>query len=456
MVLTRQQSNRSTPCTPSKLLELPTEVLRDILALAYPADEPRPTDPVCKHLHPLLLELLYSQIRLVSYNSLAAFDRTLRTRPEYGVLVKHFTVRIPWAEEGYGKETKEQPPPSPIKVRDIQELLRTMTTVKEIYLHGSMRLVEVILLPETAGTCLPELTDLDLTSTFRGWDDPWSAWHYAALPFYRKLDSLEITVEREPSSIQSSPPPSLPGPAPLLFPSLSRLDLSGPCASSTSAKDFLGAFNNVLVLRLVDFDSNLSLLPLLKALPDATPLFELTLFSGDHAYDPELEAVLPKFSSLERLELSGTTTTPSPSFYDALRALPQLTSLVFGPYADASTDELAALVAGPRKHPKLEELTLDNVYGEMGTRIEEDAGGVPFDAEHDDGEHRWGIYRDWVRPHWGPFFSLEGLRTLLEVVEGAGVRVSGDAAEAIKVDEAYDRELDFLCDMEAREGTVWE
>ncbi|GAA6038226.1 hypothetical protein JCM8097_005803 [Rhodosporidiobolus ruineniae] len=439
--------NQAASSALSSLLALPVELLRDILSLAYPPSMPPPVAPICKSLQPLLLELLCRQPSFETYGGLAKLCRTIQIKPEYGALVKHLVVNIPWARQGAGKVTKEKQTPDSPSSREIQQLFRTLTSLKRLKLEGSTRLVRVLLQPETAATCLPELEDLILTSTFRGFNDPFNAAHYAALPFYRHIDSLNITIERKPSSIKPNSLPSLPTPPPLVFPALFRLCLAGPSATSTSARDFLSAFDGVGVLYLSDWDSKASLLSLLAALPDPVTLFDLTLDSIDHSYDSSIEEVLVNdFPFLDSLRLCGSTTSTSPSFYDTLRGLVYLSHLAFGYEAAVSTDELGALIAGARKHPSLKTLTLDNVAATMGTRIVEDANGEPYwDSEDEEAD---GIYPDWELGTWNEHFSRRGLKALLEVAKTSEVKVDGDAVEALKVEEAFDAEIDYMARFE--------
>ncbi|GAA6029836.1 hypothetical protein JCM8097_001071 [Rhodosporidiobolus ruineniae] len=431
--------------SPLSLLNLPVEILRIIFLHAYPPSVPRPTAPICKHLQPLLLEVLYCDIKLVSYDSLAKLCRVTQDKPEYGALTKRLTLKIPWAQRqlGNSSKTQEQPASRSPSDKNVQALFRTLTAVESLTIEASTRIVDILLLPETAGTAFPELLDLTITSTFSGWDDPWAAWRYAALPFYRTLDSLTLNVERCEASIKPSPRASFSGPSPLNFPSLYRVSLGGPCARSASAKDFVASLDNILVLRLFDFESDASLVSLFQAIPESAPLFEVALFSGDHAYDPEIEQALLRFKLLEQLEFSGSASSASPSFYDTLRGAPSLDSLVFGPDAAASTEELSALISGPRKHPSLKHLQLDNVYGVMGTRVA-DVEGDPYIGPGG----RWTLYPDWQIPRFNEAFSRKGLKALLLTAAGSDVEVEGDAVAAIEIDEAADDEFDWISCLE--------
>ncbi|GAA6029832.1 hypothetical protein JCM8097_001069 [Rhodosporidiobolus ruineniae] len=439
MASVAQPSSLSSSSTPSKLLSLPVELLHAIFSLAYPPSGRRPTTPICKALHPLLLDLVYAKPTLKSYAAVEKLCATVTAKPEMGALVKDLIVSIPWASRKLNKPTKEHGIPELLPRKAVLHLFSSLKNARSLEIHGSTPLVRLVLLPETAVAALPAMQLVVLDCTFRGWDDPFHPAHYAALPFYRHLNSLCLVVNRLPSSIESSLSDASWVP-PLVFPCLSQFSIEGPIASSMSVRNLLSAFDNIVVLYLIDNISKASILPVLHSLPSGIRLFELAIDSDWGVYDHRLETFLPTWDSLEVVEFAGFTAATSPSFYDTLRALPNLATLRFGLDASVSTDELTALISGPRKHPSLKTVILEHTSGKMGTRIEDDADGEPFYDSDDEPS----VYGDWRLPVFTASCSRKGLKALLEVAAGSGVKVEGNAVDAIQVAQAFEHECDYV------------
>ncbi|GAA5930077.1 hypothetical protein JCM10213_002859 [Rhodosporidiobolus nylandii] len=418
----------SSPQARDYLSDLPVELLRQVLTLAWPKQHNVPTAPISKHLHPLLLERLYEQPKVTSYASLARLCETVKDNAAYGVLIKQLNVEIPWVVEGTKTDpTKEQSAPTAPAKKDVVALLRSMKKTKKIVLEGSTRLASIILHPEVASDVLPELEDLFLCSTFSNAKDPFHPALFAALPWYSQLDTFGLIVERTATSLKPSLKP-LPPSAPTFFPPMFRLVLDGPVAQSPSACTLLASFEDIFDLSLCDLRTTASLIPLLEAIGKPESICHLSLQTVSDVYDPKIKEVLARFATIEELELSGGTASPSPSLYDIFRKLP-LEALTLGPGAGASTDvELAALIAA-------------------------DCRNVPYSGG---AREDWGIYPDWVLPSFTETFTRKGLKDLVRLAEGTGVELDGDALAAIAVDEAFDAECDWVSAFETAVEESWD
>ena len=153
-----------------------------------------------------------------------------------------------------------------------------------------------------------------------------------------------------------------------------------------------------------------------------------------------LVEALSRCPNLESITLGGSCSSTSPSFYSALLALP-LKTLTFGYKAQVSLDQLTELVIGSNKHRTLRSITLDNVIGVIGTTIED--AGEPYAGPDED---TWDVYPDWRLPEWTDTFTRRGLVEFLRIVEFEGVEVDGTALEAVRVERAYEKELEKVED----------
>jgi len=148
------------------------------------------------------------------------------------------------------------------------------------------------------------------------------------------------------------------------------------------------------------------------------------------------------FTSLRCLSVGGNCAPITPEFYSCLRSLP-LQTLAFEFRADVNLAELEKLITGCRRHETLEKIRFENVYGEVGTRIEEDMMGVPYGSNEDDEPGPIpGVYPDWELPEWTESFTREGFRNFLILAKKEAIEVQGSAIEALGVDDMFDEEMD--------------
>ncbi|GAA5904783.1 hypothetical protein JCM6882_008372 [Rhodosporidiobolus microsporus] len=429
---------------PDYLSRLPAELLSDIFKLAYPDKQPKPSAPLSKGLLPFFLEVVYRTIKVETYDKLDKLCTTLIETKRRGELVRDLKVWIRMATyEGEPGADERDDPLTPSNDK-LTSAFKRLTNLRDLFFSGSTRLVLLVLSPQVAGNCFPQLDELFLMSPFHGINDPFHLSLYTNLVFYDSLDSFNLVVMRSGATIEPFAKESAsPG---IAFPPLGHLQLDGPLGASPGVPGLLAAFGYICHLELLDTDSTPSLLPLLDAVEEPENICSLTLRSFEGWYDSKLTDALLRFPRLDRLEVGGNCASPSPAFYDILRQLPLLDHLCLALDADVSAAELDALIrSGPRKHKVLKHLTFDQTSGKIGTRIFEDANGVPY-AGGDWGEE--GLYPDWELPTWGDEMSRSEFEKLLLLAKREGVEVDGDAIEAIEVDEAFVAEMDFLAGFE--------
>lgn len=230
---------------------------------------------------------------------------------------------------------------------------------------------------------------------------------------------------------------------PLSFPGI--LDVTLRIPSSPSSYTIVGDFADATPLILADTSSTPNFPLLLEfANPDLETLSASSTMIGE---DGEFETVAPfpciddintRFNKLTHLQIRGPFC--SDKLFD--HPLP-LEYLYLGPRADVSTQRLLALVKGPKKLDTLSELHLEIVSGYIGTlsadehKLYED----PSTGEYD-------VFPDWRLPEWTDKFSRCGAEVLL-AAEEEGIEVTGPVTYAFEVEEAYEREEEYVASLEA-------
>ncbi|GAA5906192.1 uncharacterized protein JCM6883_005472 [Sporobolomyces salmoneus] len=375
---------------------LPPELLGRILNHVQGPDQCI-VNPISKRFLPFQREVLYRRVIVRSYEQLDKLCWTVENQPDIvSDYVKGLKIDIePKFRQNSPRITEIEDPQSPSS-KQLRQLFSALDELNDLYVNGSSRIASMVLSPQVSISSLPKLSILSLSSSFRGFDDPFNPTFYAPLLNYTNLDEFTLWVYRTSAGIVLSPksPPVI---SPCL-PSLFSLTLKGPLSTScTSVQRLISSFGFIFQLELTDTSS--STCRIFNLLGDLECPGELSHLSLQRysIYGPAPQGsivdALGELSSLESLVVGGTTSSLSPDFYEALLNLP-LTMLVFGSEADVNLVELEKLVTGPKRHETLKTIWFENVEGEMGTKIM-DIGGEPWTGPNGDG---WGPYPDWQLP----------------------------------------------------------
>lgn len=396
--------------------------------------------PLSKYLLPCQQKPLFYHIVLDSYEDLEMLCDMTQKRSALATYIDHLHINIdPTFVPGQEVPTEVDDPlvPSPDQ---LQALYQSLTNVTTLSLFGSYRLATSILTQELVHDCFPKISKLSLTSNFPQFEDPFDPAHYTVLPTLPKLKTFLLTVFCAPHTVR--PNPQITTPAVPFSSHLENLRLCGPLMSSaSSAKLLIESSPTITSLTLIDTFGKSQVTELLDGLQHRDNLLELTLNrSPDHGPIPtsSLVEALSRCPNLRSLTLGGSCSSLSPSLYSALLDLP-LRSLTFSYEAQVSLDQLERLVTGSTRHSTLRSITLDHIVGKIGTTIEE--FGQPYAGPHGTG---WDVYPDWILPEWTEDFTRKGLIEFLKIAEFEGVHVEGFALEAIRVEMAYERELDII------------
>ncbi|GAA5854528.1 hypothetical protein JCM8547_004876 [Rhodosporidiobolus lusitaniae] len=294
---------------------LSVELLRESFHLAYPEDGARPSSPLSKSLLPFYLEVVYQDR--------AELIQKLRTFVKYSETPKR-----------EGKDTR-----SPSN-KTLIGIFKLLTKLRTLQVFGSSRIAQLTVSSQVAGDCFPHLEEL-LLNSLKDLDDPFHLSTWTNLVFYRTLDTFELVVtNRTPQFIKPLAKPSYtPG---ILLPPIFSVTLDGPLSASPGALGLVEALNGPPIFSLRDFDSLVSIVPLLKAADLPEDKLCLRVESWQQTYDPALLDALLRFTGFDLLE-----------------------HLVLGDGVMVSTANLESLVSGPKKHKSLKRLALDNIGGDL-------------------------------------------------------------------------------------------
>ncbi|GAA5908134.1 uncharacterized protein JCM6883_004126 [Sporobolomyces salmoneus] len=422
------------------LSRLPPELLGNIFSRLGELDTSL-VHPLSKRLYPFQQATLYRKISLRSYDQLDKLCWTAVNNPH--LLAEHvldadidlnFNVERNW--EPFSMRFFEVDDPLIPSSDRIERLFSILDRVESLAIEGSSRIASIILTPQVAVSSLPKLTTLRLSSSFHGFDDPFNPSFYASLSNYLDLGQLKLQVCRTPASVKLSTKPSPDTTSPL--PSLFSLTLNGPLSRSiSSVQRLICSFALILELNLEDTAPTSRIYSLLEGLETPEELTHLSLQRYE-AFGPSPEGSLltlvDGLSELSSLDVGGTCASVAPEFFQALHQLP-LETLIFSPESDVNLVELGKLIKGRQKHKTLKAIRFDNVGGKIGSRIR-DKTAPAWQPE----VYKWGRYDDWFLPSWTDSFTATKLEEFEELAEQEGIEVSGNAFEAITVEEEYQEE----------------
>ncbi|GAA5955716.1 hypothetical protein JCM3765_001831 [Sporobolomyces pararoseus] len=201
---------------------------------------------------------------------------------------------------------------------------------------------------------------------------------------------------------------------------------------------FINQFPQLSRIELYDYDPTRygRLLENLTHAPSS--LIHLNLHSAYVEWQPwsSYDYTLPRFSKLERLELSLAALPDS--FSARLRQLSHLSTLCLHtltspslehPGLVSTVNDLTSLVEGPERIETLKFLKIDSVDGKIGRRAD-------FEDLSELNPMRFSVDFDWIKPDFGDW-SISELERLKEIGPLNGVEVGGSTYEAIPIKSAY-------------------
>jgi len=394
-----------------------------------------------------------------SYQQLSKF--CARLSPKLASHVETLVVDIPFVKteedeyefEGYDEESRaEAEEAKPMKEtidagwpknEQLVVMLRMLEEVEEVEMKGSTRIALLVLSPQIANSCLPELQSLALDTTFDGIDDPFHSSHYSALLYYDQLLAFEVRIQRPFASILPSTKP-LPTYNILPVHLYRDLRIEGPLGASPYASSLVSISSALDSLRLCDSAAGTlpsKVLTILEAVehPERVSAISLECTRRQTGVEGNLSNTLSRFSTLEVLGFVGQWPALSGSVYKLFGKLP-IRELCFGPKYPVSLARLKELVHGPSKSSTLRLLNLSNVESKS-IRL-----SAAFECQLF-GPHWEDVPPSTSFAKWTRNFSKGALYDLLEsTADDETLRIYGTAVEALVKEDIW---------MPARQEALW-
>ncbi|GAA5974714.1 hypothetical protein JCM5350_001260 [Sporobolomyces pararoseus] len=417
---------------------LPPELLEDIFNQVQLSKTHR-LAPLSKSLLPFVQQPLFETLCVKTYEAFEFLCQAVVARPELGSYIKipHVHVAMVDPENQTKNPPKEVEDPRFPSNKLIKRLFLSLVKVRSLVLTGSTRVASLVLDPVVAASSLPQLRSLYLASTFNNFRDPFHPCHYQSLQFYSELRQFKLSIFRSSKSIHAYPKTQV---EPFSFRTeIVDVSLSGPLGSSlVSVHHLLTSFGSAPLLSLHDTSKESQMDEILDNIcdPEYLDYLHLKRFASDGGPpDDGWFHKLERFENLTFLALEGICSSVTTDFYSSLRTLEQLGHLTFGEEAQVSLFKLTKLITGPEKLNSLHCISFDNVFGRVGTFLEEE--GIPYW----DDELGWTAYPDWVLPDWNRGFTEDELMMFVAEAKKEGIHVEGTALEAIGVFFDFEDEL---------------
>ncbi|GAA6055697.1 hypothetical protein JCM3770_001026 [Rhodotorula araucariae] len=363
------------------MTHLPAELFLTICELAY---EPGGTylGLVSRAFLPIARRLAFRKVTVTRYTHLAKLCDLLSASNHVGDFVEDLLIDLEFDEDqGLPKAAK------------LSSLFHQLVRLETLAIKCSSRLAKFALAPKSS-LSLPALELLVIEDPLEGWANPFDPRNYRNLVHYSELYALELTIPRAPDTIGRYRGSNQPG-------CFRGLALRGHLHNNPAIHDLISSqvFLGGLFLRDDTEAGEATLSPLLQSLHNAEYLDTLSL--EQTADDPApLVQELARFPNLVVLEFRhGTYTT---AMLPLLQGLKQLEELYFFDGTRIAIADLRSLIAGPARAHKLKIVHLNMLV---------------FDDVY---EHRYG---------WTSDFTKIGVVQLLDLARGAGVKLSGPAAE---------------------------
>ncbi|GAA5955817.1 hypothetical protein JCM3765_001861 [Sporobolomyces pararoseus] len=398
-----------------RLSTLPPELVSTIFDLAHDPGQPL-REPLSKTLLPYFRRNLYREIKLKSASSIPQLLSTLQRLPSLASLVFELNTYTVDPESSASE---------PLKI-----LLEHLPHLQSLEIDEVVKLSWTF----TAPLCLRLTT---LVSLCYGCHRLHEA-DTKLLSLFPSLRRVEISYDDFRADVPSSSPTSVPKIKDLSLIHYCHAGYGNSMLSTPEMARFINQFPQLSRIKLYDYDPTRygRLLTHLSHAPSSLTHLALQTACAEEQPWSSYDYTLPRFSKLERLELSLAALPDS--FSARLRQLPHLSTLCLDTLTSPSLNhpgpvftvkDLISLVEGPGRIETLKFLEIDSVRGKMGERVD-------FEDLSELSSTRLSMGFPWSKPDFGDW-SISELERLREIGRLNGVEVGGSTYEAIPIKSAY-------------------
>lgn len=360
---------------------------------------------------------LLQAVFIPSHRALASFDRLLDRDMSARDVVITFNIEIT-----HGSTNVVEP-------AQLSALLSKLPCVQEV---SSIDLDEIYIPVYVVPTTLSNPSSLKCLDHLGCDQWPSSTWA-SELAIFTELVELNLEI----MGADEEAAPHTPAGAPMSR--LRRLSLRGDGMSTWAAPPLHIWAPNLVALTLEDIQPFAWFAPILGTAP--VDLRKLVVVCEDPDVEPQnvqstaagaLDGVLPRFSSLEHLELCRGSFTPE-RLVPYIRTLSTLRVLAFNERAPVSDNLLRSLVNESLASPGLQHLILDHVKVQRGPTVASRGGRLPSRSH----EGRRGMWAGWQAPVWPRGGSEAAMWDVVDALQAQGVVVSGTALEVRGWEDEY-------------------
>jgi len=421
-----------------RLSLLPNELLDDIFSLAHTETEPL-TGPLSKCLLPFFQRSFYRDVLLNSYEQFDRLHQISRTRSDLLSLVCTLKLEIPTLEiedeDGDSVETKDPNFPSNDAVVG---LLSQLLHLQKLRIRGSSRIVLLLLTPrdENKFPFCSTLRVLQVRASFDSRQDPFEFLLLSTLHQYHALKALLLDFDRsEATNDLEIVDIAILSNYRQLSSSISWFSLAAPLENPRYAEAFVGSVPAPIEIRLLQTEiSSMAVSELLSYVQQPHLVQSLKIIAPG-ALRPASDTFSPlrQFTHLKSIEADI-----SASFDDILLILSEapLESINLRWLCYIAIPTLNNLVTGSAKIETLREIVLDTVDAIRGRLVPRELAREELET--------WDLEDlDWVLPQWTDEFSREGFKDFLVLAKKEGIEVTGDAVEALKIEEEWEEEMEY-------------
>ncbi|GAA5934147.1 hypothetical protein JCM3775_002887 [Rhodotorula graminis] len=338
---------------PRRLLQLPDELLDDIMRHAYDGKDPPSSRPVCRRLRPHQERQLCRRVRLVSMSALQSFDEFLQRRPSCARIVMDLDVDLGEADLDWDWDA------TVVACNRLGSIVPELARLRELRIVGVGELVDAVL--ADGATSLRQLRRFELVL-------PWTMFYRRGVSgkdWFEKLGrqpvlehiKLESDCRQAEAFFRWSEPH-------FALPRLASLHLSSTDGTFSSWRlpSLFTVVPNLVELELSGLESRASVDEVLRAVPVGIRKLVLCALVEEVDFIPALDLVTPRglahLGRLERLELGRFEFDAD--LLPTLARLPRLRHLVFRLDANV-TDRMLHDLGTTHRPPLLSRITLEHV-----------------------------------------------------------------------------------------------
>ncbi|KPV74012.1 uncharacterized protein RHOBADRAFT_54586 [Rhodotorula graminis WP1] len=403
------------PLEPRRLLQLPDELLDDIMRHAYDGKDPPSSRPVCRRLRPHQERQLCRRVRLVSMSALQSFDEFLQRIPSCARIVMDLDVDLGEADLDWDWDA------TVVACNRLGSIVPELARLRELRIVGVGELVDAVL--ADGATSLRQLRRFELVL-------PWTMFYRRGVSgrdWFEKLGrqpvlehiKLESDCRQAEAFFQWREPH-------FALPRLASLHLSSTDGTFSSWRlpSLFTVVPNLVELELSGLESRASVDEVLRAVPVGILKLVLCALVEEVDFIPALDLVTPRglahLARLERLELGRFEFDAD--LLPTLARLPRLRHLVFRLDANV-TDRMLHDLGTTHRPPLLSRITLDHVASVRGPSFLDN--GLQWDerARSTAGHALPG----WVESVWKVEDDYASQSDAFQALERAGIVVEGTA-----------------------------